>query len=573
MPNFTFDRLLVRSDINKSANQFKFQSRFNLITGIDNSIGKSSLAKLLLWSMGCDPDFDIVWKEFKCKTLVEITVNQKKYWIARDSEKMLVSDDGRNFTAFSNITGLYSEWFAQLTNFSVLLPSRKDNTKLEAPPPAYYFLPFYIDQIRSWSRPWQGFDNLGQYADWQSTVIKYHTGYLSPQYFEYEAMYAEKKSEEKLANAEIQKIDTAIEVVEEYLPQSNLAITDNEFDELTKEINIDLSELQHTQERLFTEIAKLQADKYHFANQLLLVNDAAKAFEEDYKFSVENIYGEELKCPLCGVIHDNSIVSRSSLLADKQEAESQAAYLEKKLRSTSDMLNRKNKELVQSKQKIELINIKYNESQDYGNNSLTRIVEGLAAISVKRNVAEFKTAKQSLVKELVVSQKNIKKEQKKLSDPKEKKGLDDEFINRLNDYLNALNVKDVNLSTIKGPLDYKKLFGIGGAAESTRGLLAYQLAVFKQIYLVGSEIVAPFIIDTPNQHEQAKINYSSILELLMNATPSDTQVILCAMDSPNLKTYIKNAKVNTLDGNKVLKKENYLKIQSEMSSILGQYSE
>lgn len=47
MPNLKFKRLLILSNSTKSANQFEFSETLNLITAADNSVGKSTLVKLL----------------------------------------------------------------------------------------------------------------------------------------------------------------------------------------------------------------------------------------------------------------------------------------------------------------------------------------------------------------------------------------------------------------------------------------------------------------------------------------------------------------------------------------------
>ena len=52
-----------------------------------------------------------------------------------------------------------------------------------------------------------------------------------------------------------------------------------------------------------------------------------------------------------------------------------------------------------------------------------------------------------------------------------------------------LDAKGVNLSRVKHPTAYNKLFGSGGAAEGTRAVLAYQLAVFKLIDYSKNEIL------------------------------------------------------------------------------------
>ena len=58
MKGLQFQRLVLLSDSKRLANQFTFPKRLNLVTGSDNSIGKSTLVKNLFWAIGCEPHFD-----------------------------------------------------------------------------------------------------------------------------------------------------------------------------------------------------------------------------------------------------------------------------------------------------------------------------------------------------------------------------------------------------------------------------------------------------------------------------------------------------------------------------------
>ena len=73
---------------------------------------------------------------------------------------------------FDKITGGYAMKFAELLSFKALLPNRATGM-LETPPPAYYFLPFYIDQKRAGVQLGIIFESLGQYETWKQTINKY----------------------------------------------------------------------------------------------------------------------------------------------------------------------------------------------------------------------------------------------------------------------------------------------------------------------------------------------------------------------------------------------------------------
>ena len=71
------------SNSQKSANQFNFHPKYNLITGDNNSIGKSTLAKLLLWTLGCSTHHDPTWKSFDIRALLVFNVGDNEYAVGR----------------------------------------------------------------------------------------------------------------------------------------------------------------------------------------------------------------------------------------------------------------------------------------------------------------------------------------------------------------------------------------------------------------------------------------------------------------------------------------------------------
>ena len=65
------------------------------------------------------------------------------------------------------------------------------------------------------------------------------------------------------------------------------------------------------------------------------------------------------------------------------------------------------------------------------------------------------------------------------------------------------------------------------------------------------------MIDTPNQQEQADLNYEKILKFLMDTVPSNAQLILCAMNRGEIQSYKSSAHVIELDEKKILRDTKY----------------
>lgn len=560
MKNLAFKRLVVASDTTKSGNQFEFKPNFNLITANDNSFGKSTLAKLLFWTLGGDPVLDVTWTLFDVRCLVDFSVGDETYQAGRYGNIMFLRRPRGDWEKFTKITGAYSEAFAEIVGFEALLPNRNDATKLETPPPAFYFLPFYVDQQRSWSQAWNGFTNLEQYSKWQKTIIEYHTGYLPPEFFTFEEQIAARNLEKKAEEIEVKRIETAVEVVNTYLPASSktVALSKGEFDKLASEVSENIARLQTAQEELLRAIADIQTERFYLRSQLDLAKLASAELEKDYRFSVECVEGESFLCPLCGTEHDNSSPSRASILADKEEADNQVMQLDKKIERLDKKLAERQETLENTRTEIEAINNKYKslepvEDSDTemlgGENSF---LDSIASRTVQRHVQRTMEAKTAIIRTIKSINRKLRAEQRKLLTKEEREDLDAGFKDYLAKYVDELGAQGVNLSPVESPLDYRKLYGSGGAAESTRGILAYYMAVIRQVHKAENEAFSAVVIDTPNQQEQADFNYERIINFLIKTVPSNAQLILCAMNRSEIQSYRRVAHVIELDEKKIL---------------------
>ena len=431
-------------------------------------------------------------------------------------------------------------------------------------------MPFYIDQQRSWSQAWNSFTNLEQYAKWQKTIIEYHTGYLSPEFFSFEEKIAEQNLDKKAAEVEVKKIETAIEVVKTYLPTSNktLALSNGEFETLAAEVAEEISKLQAQQEHLLGTIAENQAERIYLQSQLDMAKLASAELDKDYAFSVECIEGESLLCPLCGTVHDNSSPSRASILADKDEADSQIIQFSRKIEQLNKKIEKTQELLESTRTKIEIINNKYRPFE-FSEITETKAPTGdssflncIASRAVQTHVQRTMETKTTLIRTINSIKRSLREEQKKLLTKQEREGLNTYFKSILTKYVDKLQAKGINLSPVKSPLDYKKLHGSGGAAESTRGILAYYMSVLLQIHQAENEVFSTVIIDTPNQQEQADFNYETILQFLMDTMPPGAQLILCAMNRSGIQNYKSIAHVIELDEKKILKDTKYTECRS-----------
>lgn len=573
MRNLTFQRLVLISDSKRLANQFSFQKRLNLITGKDNSIGKSTLAKSLMWSLGCDPVFDEEWKSNDIKSILYFTINNKEYFSCRGTHSIILGAIGDEAQRYINITGDFSKDFSDLVNFKMKLPNRGDGN-LETPPPAYYFLPFYIDQIKSWSSPWNSFENLGQYSNWKVPLIKCFTGYLKSEHFDIEENIYEYSEIKKESAHKIEKFQSAVEVIVDNSVDSPIALDNDDFIKIQNEIKNELYDLIDYQTRLYDAQTTITSNIYDLESQYSLAITSANELEEDYKFAVESIPTDNLECPLCGTLHDNSLPNRALLLSEKDSLLNEANSIASKIAELNSSLNSLNDDAQFITNEIDRINKKYITDDDAVEKDLiAQVIDTISTENVSKNI-QIKIDNEDLnINKANSSIKDLKKDQKKLLSTKEREELNSSFMSKLLANIEALGSTGINLSKVKSPTDYKQLLG-GGAAEAARGLLAYQLSILQQIHGAKSCVVPPFVIDTPNQQEQAGYRYETVIKELMRSVPQDYQIILCAMENDALNEFKHDANVIELNSNRLLTASQYNSLRSEykylQSMITGQ---
>jgi len=573
MRNLKFQRLVLISDSKKLANQFEFPKRLNLVTGNNNSIGKSTLVKNLFWALGCDPEFDNEWKNNDIKAILYFSVNNTSYIASRYHDSIIFGPIGSKLKKYPKITGEYSEDFAKIVGFELKLVNRADN--LECPPPAYYFLPFYIDQKKSWNQPWNSFDKLTQFSNFKRPLISYFCGYIKPKYFEIEEDIFEQKAVIKESNKQIERINSAIGVIEDISSnENNIALSEEELNDVQFEIEHELQTVIERQSHLFEEQTQIKSEIYDLEKQYTIALNAIYELENDYTFAVEYIPEDILECPMCGTKHDNSLISRAGILADKSILEEEAITIKQSLDQKRLALRGLLEELQSVKFEINKINEKYILSDSKVNNSnqnLQNAIQSLALKNVSQNVTQVIISHELKSKRAEKIQKDLKSDQRKLISKQEKIDLNSYFFQNLEKNIETLSATGINLNGVKTPMNYKQLLG-GGAAEGTRGVLAYQLAILKQIEFASNCAISPFVIDTPNQHEQAAENYLKIINLLKNSISSRYQIILCGMDHIALNEYKKDSHIIELDKNKLLVDSKYETLRNEYNRIIEEIS-
>ena len=90
MKEVYFKQIMIADLQNKTARVQPFEKGLNVVTSIDNHVGKSSLLKSLYYTLGAKVDFDSVWDRQSKLYVVTLSVDETEYCIARFMKRFAV---------------------------------------------------------------------------------------------------------------------------------------------------------------------------------------------------------------------------------------------------------------------------------------------------------------------------------------------------------------------------------------------------------------------------------------------------------------------------------------------------
>ncbi|MES1047584.1 hypothetical protein FOA22_24460 [Heyndrickxia oleronia] len=503
--------------LEKRGRKFHFHPRTTIIKG-ENHTGKSSLIKSIYWTFGATPkNLHPNWQKADVITVIDFSIDDELYSILRKGKFFAIFDAKKNVLGtFDKITSGLGPFLSNLLDYKIKL-NNKHNESI-TPPPAYFFLPFYIDQDASWSENWAAFTNLSQLSNWKPNIINYHTGIKPNEYYEIKAKMEviQKQVDELEKNKSVSQ-----SVLKKLLDQLETVVVDVDINLFKKEID----ELMRSYKTLKTKgenakdkIVKLKSQRLQVDKQASIVHKTIQELRKDYKYALK--LDDTVDCPTCGHTYENSFAERFSIAQDEDRCQDlliklkdEARELEEKISNEYEEYNKNNEEtekikaLLEKKQgEIKLKDIIQHE----GKKELKQILE--TEISDLRNeIAEYED-----------TIKDFKEELKEIEDKKRQKEIKSQYFTQMKRNLLKLDVHTMEESSYKAINSSIKETGSG----LPRALLAYYYSILHTMAKYSTAIYCPIIIDSPNQQDQDEENLKKMMDFIFDEQPEGSQLIL-----------------------------------------------
>ncbi|WP_438748245.1 AAA family ATPase [Pararhizobium sp. O133] len=518
MKRLSFERLELLSLTEKKARTIEFHPKLTIISGM-NGVGKSSVIKSIYWTLGASPPaMHREWASANIKSRLHIRIDGAPYSVVRDGRQLAMFDaDGRCLISTNSITHEFGPFLADKLNFGLTLLNRKGEP--EIPPPAYAFLPFYLDQDGGWERPLTSFDRLMQYSNFRRAVIEYHSGIKPNAFYE---ISAEKALAARTKSEAISERNTVAGVIARLglAPAfQGIELSANDHDDAIEEFLVRLTDLRNRRQKRAAKLAEIVDERLLLQEQIELARAAARELGADANWAASD-GRDTIACPTCGTEHRNDFRHRFSILADRDQCfefvansldqiddlAMEARKVEEELVAADRIIEEVQKTLEEERGRVTLKDVIQNEGR---RQALTLFNEQISDLD--RKIGELDAS--------ITSMESALKAYNKRQHREEREGFYAEKMLGYTNRLNVLNPDYDSISKITGRI-------VETGSEQPRLLLAYALALLATIEKFSEAFAAPMVIDTPIQQDQDVTNVKSLLSLIVQSRHPLGQTIL-----------------------------------------------
>ncbi|MGQ7873480.1 hypothetical protein [Bacillus sp. 1A] len=557
MKNLIIKEMKLVSFVEKKAKRITFHPNITVIKG-DNHTGKSSLIKSIYWTFGAEPkDMHQNWKTANAITLIDFMIDEESYSILRKENFFAVFDSKQKvIKTFNGITKGIGPFLAELFDYRIKLNDRSG--ELLIPPPAYFFLPFYIDQDAGWNDNWNSFTKLSQFSNWREKIVNYHTGIKPNEYYELKALIETYYKE--ISDLEYKRVisDNIRSKINDQIKEEIVLIDSEEFKKEVEDLLTRYEELNARREKLKQRILELENDRLDIENQVKVVQGAIDELKADFEFSTE--LSNIIECPTCGVTYENSFAERFSIAKDEDTCRNLLYDLDLELIKTRIKI--KEEYLLFNTNNQEIKNIEVMLSKKKGSTNFKDMIlnEGKKEMNsiIENEITELTTTI-SLKEQFIES---LKSDLRMYEDRKRQKRIRDRYFELMQKNLLNLGVLTMDEKS------YKKISSRISESGSgkPRALLAYYYSILQVMKENATSTFCPIIIDSPNQQDQEKQNLERMLQFIIMNKPNNAQLILGLVEIEGIAF---EGKTITLDNKfSLLREEEYEAVSEEISVLL-----
>ena len=290
----------------KEAKRVSFSPEKNLLTSEHNHLGKSVIMKSIFYTLGAEVYFPHPIKRINLLTFIDFTLNEHFYRVSRLNGSFTLYCDGIFAGLFTSVSA-FEEKLCELFHLEINLVSKDQEGTIVKCPPAFYYLPYYIDQENGWSTNSFSFDRMNQFdLPQRKNCYFFHLGVLDSGYVEISKRQKANDRQIILLEKENEKYLTVIETLQAGLDSTRMSF---DTDALEHAISLRQKEIK----KLLDELSQARTKLVEAEDQLVqLVHDkeVLSKYIKKKAPQTESIDDELIECPRCGMVFKRALTQR-----------------------------------------------------------------------------------------------------------------------------------------------------------------------------------------------------------------------------------------------------------------------
>jgi|SRR6267378_4003918 len=518
MKNLRLQRLHLCSDHEKAARTVQFDYYKTVILG-ENDTGKSCLIKSIYAVFGADAHkTNDNWNAVKANLLIEFTVDGVPYRIMRSGSFFALFDGfGELIWNGSGIVSGIGPEIAKLLDFKLTLQDRKGEQIV--PPPAFCFLPFYVDQDIGWLRTWASFSGLQMFENSKKDVAYFHAGLRPNEYYLAKAtkLAADRaredlKTDRKALDRAAQRLQAGRSPVRFDLSPENFA---TRIENLVSECQV----LQEKQNRTQRDLSDLYSKRSALLEQNEIAGFALSELDADYEF-MRKAAEAEIVCPTCGTIHVNDFANKFGLISDAETCRGFLIEVRQEIELLDEQILAERAKFETFGEHITRINDMLGEER--GELKLRDLIKGESERMVDTAIGAERTDINSKIGEQDARSDEAAATMKSFEDRKFQKTIKDRYFQFMKQFITELRVPGLSEKSFK---QIDCVINETGS-DLPRALLAYYYAFLHTMRGTSASSLCPLIVDTPVQQDQDPENAARMIKFALDRVPQDMQMIL-----------------------------------------------
>ena len=545
---------------NKEAKRIHFAPGKNLLTSSKNHRGKSVIMKSVFYTLGAEVYFPTPITKLNLLTYLDFSLDNHQYRVARFKNTFSLYCDGKFVEHYGSV-GEFEEIISKLFKLEINLVGKDADGTITRCPPAYYYMPYYIDQENGWAANSYSFDRMTQFdLPQRKNSYFFHLGVFDSNYVSITKQQKSNNKQISLLENAIKKLRTVIETLKEGLDSTQMSF---DTESLEKAIRTRRSEIK----TLLDDIAKTRTSLIE-AEDLKIQREHEKEVLSKYIKKtpppIQTTTNVSTECPRCGMVFEQSTAQQlekiyliESLHDDFANVCSELLAIEKRILRLKRKFLDKQKRLSEFESSLNADRETYDA---YLKSKATSKMLDEYTDQIAFNIAEIdrlRSENGDISKRLAVYSQ-------------EKNSINECYLSYLDSLFVGLDVPADQIEDYSEPGSSLVASGAYGPRCKIAQILAF---VETQRANAPEVITFPIVIDSPNVLEQDEDHLDTVIRTLLTWDKTDNQIIVSSIQGKETAEELGNVNIITLtnEKNHLLNVAEYATYEDEIASIFTQF--